>query len=194
MQITPNLLLIRHGQTDLNAAGILQGRMDSDLTALGRRQMAQARLWLLHGGFLQCAKLWSSSSARAVKAAAIIAGGERNPALHTDDRLQEADFGKFESHGAARVGPLVQEDGHLRAFPAGESEEEVKTRVLSWWNDAQLFRGTHIAVGHSISLWVLRSSLAQNAVYTDNCTAESPILTIYQIVRGRETRVEIACQ
>jgi broad specificity phosphatase PhoE len=34
------LLLVRHGQTDANAARLIQGRRDPDLTDLGRRQAA----------------------------------------------------------------------------------------------------------------------------------------------------------
>ena len=32
------LILVRHGQSEANAAGLLLGRLDSPLTELGRRQ------------------------------------------------------------------------------------------------------------------------------------------------------------
>ena len=48
--IYPDLLILRHGETEWNLAGRMQGAMDSPLTAKGRAQAAaQARLLARHG-------------------------------------------------------------------------------------------------------------------------------------------------
>lgn len=41
-----DLLLVRHGQSEANRDGVMQGRLDSSLTELGRRQAQAAGRWL----------------------------------------------------------------------------------------------------------------------------------------------------
>src|SRR6476646_5188364 len=78
------LVLVRHGQSEGNARGILQGRMDFGLTDLGRAQ-AEATARYLAGG-RKVERLRSSPLTRAMETAQPIAAAlglevEPEPAL-----------------------------------------------------------------------------------------------------------------
>ena len=97
------LLLLRHGETEANAAGILQGQSESDLTARGRRQ-AQ-----LLGAALKpridriretvAPLIYTSDLRRAVETAEAVAdgvGGGSALTLKRDPRLRERRLGPFQ--------------------------------------------------------------------------------------------------
>ena len=90
--MTTRLLLVRHGETDGNAAGQAQGRRDVPLNATGRRQAA-ARAEALRADTL--AAVVSSPSARCVETAGAIAA-PHGLAVRTDPRLQELDQGTLD--------------------------------------------------------------------------------------------------
>jgi broad specificity phosphatase PhoE len=80
------LLLVRHGQTDANAQGLLLGRQDPPLSALGRRQAAAlARV------VPASARIVSSSLRRALETAE--AFGRQ---VDVDDRWIELDYGTLD--------------------------------------------------------------------------------------------------
>ena len=110
------IVLVRHGQTAANAAGLLQGRVDPPLTDLGRRQ-AEAAATALPAE----ARVVSSPLLRARQTAEILAGG---PAVTTDERWIELDYGTFDGRAAADVPAEVWDrwraDPHF-APPGGES-------------------------------------------------------------------------
>ena len=87
------LLLIRHGQSEGNVAGRIQGQAEYPLSALGReqaRRLAQ-RLAAEHDGI---AAVYTSSLGRAVETAEILAQAVGVPVI-PDDRLQEYDAGEL---------------------------------------------------------------------------------------------------
>ena len=87
------LLLIRHGQSEGNAARRIQGQAEYPLNALGReqaRRLAQ-RLAAEHDGI---AAVYTSSLGRAVETAEILAQAVGAPVV-PDDRLQEYDVGEL---------------------------------------------------------------------------------------------------
>ena len=90
---TRSILLVRHGQSEWNAVRRWQGRADTPLTALGRRQavLASRELALLP----PFGAVWSSSLSRASETASIIAA-ELGLAVSTDDRLAESDAGEWQ--------------------------------------------------------------------------------------------------
>jgi broad specificity phosphatase PhoE len=83
---------LRHGQTDWNAQGRIQGHTDVPLNATGLTQ-AQAAAERLIGHGIGC--VVSSPLARAGKTAAIVAERLQLP-LHVDSDLKERHFGAFE--------------------------------------------------------------------------------------------------
>jgi probable phosphoglycerate mutase len=131
----PALLCIaRHGETDWNQQGILQGWTDVTLNAQGRRQ-ARA----LAGDFdpLGFAAIWSSPLIRARETAEIIAPLIRLPTPRCHDGLMERHFGIFQGvpkSELAELNPVELQlilkrnpDGH---FEGGESMDGFADRVL----------------------------------------------------------------
>ena len=84
------IYIIRHGQTELNSRGVLQGRSDHALNETGIAQAREAAEKLRGISF---SAVWSSPLVRALQTAQIIAPG-LTP--NVDDRLIEMDYGPYE--------------------------------------------------------------------------------------------------
>jgi broad specificity phosphatase PhoE len=83
------LVLVRHGQSELNAAGCLAGRLDTPLTPLGRAQAA--RLGAALAAFGQPDRVVSSPLQRALQTAQAISA-----TVTVDDRWIELDYGPYD--------------------------------------------------------------------------------------------------
>ena len=83
------LILVRHGRTPANAAGLLQGRLNHDLDELGERQ-AQAVARMVEST-LPVDAVIASPLKRAQQTAAAF-----GPPVETDDRWLEVSYGKYE--------------------------------------------------------------------------------------------------
>ena len=152
----PDLWLMRHGQTEWNAAGRMQGHMDSPLTALGRTQAArQARIMapvLADPGIARIA----SPLGRAVQTAGIVFG-ERPYA--TDPRFREISVGAFEGRTRpeleAAFPELFAESwlGWYDRAPGGERLDGLRARVTAALSDLS---GTAAIVCHGITLRMIR--------------------------------------
>ncbi len=139
MNGSPNHLdiwFIRHGQTDWNKQGRVQGASDADLNALGRLQ-AQALGRRLHGEEFDA--VWSSDLRRA-RYTAGYAFPEAQLAL--DERLRELHAGDQEglllselSPAALAVREAFAAGDTTVAAPGGESYGQVIQRVRSWLGD-----------------------------------------------------------
>jgi len=111
------LLLVRHGETDWNADGRLQGQTDRPLSDYGRRQ-ARKLAEALEGEELEA--IYSSDLARARETAEIV--GERlGLPVELDPELREKDWGTWEGLTA------VERD---RVEFAGESTQAHQERIL----------------------------------------------------------------
>lgn len=86
------LLLVRHGETDWNADGRLQGQTDRPLSEFGRRQARQLAEELA-GEELDA--IYASDLARARETAQIVAEGLGLP-VALDPDLREKDWGNWE--------------------------------------------------------------------------------------------------
>ena len=111
------LLLVRHGETDWNADGRLQGQTDRPLNDYGRRQARLLAEELAHEG-LQA--IYSSDLARAQETAEIV-GLRLGLPVALDADLREKDWGTWEGLSA------VERD---RTEFVGESTEEHQERIL----------------------------------------------------------------
>jgi broad specificity phosphatase PhoE len=110
-------LLVRHGETDWNADGRLQGHTDRPLSDYGRRQ-AQRLAEELEGEQLEA--IYSSDLSRARETAEIV--GERLALpVELDPDLREKDWGNWEGLNA------VERD---RVEFVGESTEAHQERML----------------------------------------------------------------
>lgn len=115
--------LLRHGQTDLNAQGVLQGSIDAPLNQLGRAQAGLAADTLADFGIRQ---IVSSPQRRARETADIVAD-RLGVAISENPDLRERDWGIFEgklwdTHSESGEG--VETYANLRQR-AGHAFEEI---------------------------------------------------------------------
>lgn len=111
------LLLVRHGETDWNADGRLQGQTDRPLSDFGRRQARRLAEELADE---QLEAIYSSDLSRARETAEIVADGLGLPVV-LDPDLREKNWGTWEGLTA------VERD---RVEFVGESTEEHQVRIL----------------------------------------------------------------
>ncbi len=125
------LLLLRHGQSEWNAAGRWQGAADSPLTHLGRTQARETGSLLRSLG-IDFSALWSSDLQRAAETALLIGtelglGGQK-----VDARLRESEAGEWQGLTQSEI--EAQWPGYLAAHrrpPSFEEFESVAERALS---------------------------------------------------------------
>ena len=84
------LYFIRHGETEWNVSGRIQGQLDSDLTEAGIQSIIRLKRQLTS---IECHDVFSSPSGRALKTANILFP---NKTIKTDKRLLEMNMGQFE--------------------------------------------------------------------------------------------------
>jgi broad specificity phosphatase PhoE len=133
------LLLIRHGESEGNAADRIQGVRDEPLTATGRAQ-ATALAQRLRQGY-DIGAIYSSSLSRARQTADIIAAALGLPVI-CDDRLQEYDCGVvtglcFEEVQAQypEIARRWVEDSWKVPIPGEEGNEAFQQRVWTAMGD-----------------------------------------------------------
>ena len=150
------LVLIRHGPTEWNEIGRVQGHTDIPLSEAGR---ARVKSWRAPAEFL--AHHWIASPlARARETAEILAG--RAPAL--EPRIAEMHWGEWEGETLenlrARYGDaMVENEAKGLDFRAagGESPRDVCARIATFFADRAALRQDTIAVSHK---GVIRAALA----------------------------------
>ncbi|HUC90733.1 MAG TPA: histidine phosphatase family protein [Paenibacillus sp.] len=122
--------LIRHGKTEWNALGRIQGQTDIPLNEEGKRQ-AEALALRLSGEERRWDAIVSSDLRRAADTASIIAARLGIPHLPSDTRLRERFFGEVE--GTTEEERLHRWGPDWRMADAGqESDESVQARGLAF--------------------------------------------------------------
>ncbi|TSC82047.1 MAG: putative phosphoglycerate mutase [Parcubacteria group bacterium Gr01-1014_20] len=121
------IFVIRHGQTELNKKGIINGHIDDVLAPEGIEQAKNAAPFLPK----TIKHIYSSSLARAKETAKIL-NETLNVPVTFHDELREVNFGILNGT------PFLDEHKKRHKMlnydwrPSGESFEEVKTRVLKF--------------------------------------------------------------
>jgi len=151
--------VLRHGETEWNRLGKLQGRQDSPLTALGRAQAAaMGRAISALAGQTDDLELWSSPLGRARETAAIVACAlDRKPeTIRCDARLQEIDYGTWTGRTFTEIKRDEPEvwaqryrDKFRNPLPGGDSYVDALARARSWAAERDVAT-RHVVVGHGV--------------------------------------------
>lgn len=146
------LYIVRHGQTELNSAHVLQGSVDAPLDERGIEQAEAAARALAERGIV-FSHVFSSPLTRAVQTAGIIAP---DAPMETDDRLLEMHYGPFEGADLTNLPP------ELKTFfsdfvhnPAPEGMEQlgdVVVRVGSFIEELRGMEGNVLISTHAIAM------------------------------------------
>lgn len=189
------IYLLRHGQTEWNREGRLQGRLDSALTDLGRSQAAMMAD-VLHRelGDGSAVRLLSSTQPRALATAAFVAERLDLP-VEREPRLVELTMGSWDGRTRAEVEAewpdalqgAGERNWHLFA-PDGETIPRIRARVGAWLNEP---RGPTIVVAHGFTGKILRAlylGLDDEAVLA----MEDPQHAVFRLQGGEVRRLDVA--
>mmetsp|Transcript_24825 Transcript_24825/g.54461 ORF Transcript_24825/g.54461 Transcript_24825/m.54461 type:complete len:245 (+) Transcript_24825:118-852(+) len=153
-----HLVLVRHGETQWNAEGRMQGQLDIALNDVGRQQARNVAKYLVHCGLADhIGAVVSSDLSRAKETADLIAEVCPNPTRRMDSRLREVNTGDLQ--GLLVKDEAVQKQAHAVkgawdngdftcAYPGGESAEVAMRRGLQGLEDATRLGPIVLVVAH----------------------------------------------
>lgn len=156
--------LVRHGETEWNQLGKMQGWSDVPLNEKGRRQAQALRAWLVQHRF---DGVYSSDLSRAAQTAWLAYGEARlTPAL------REAHFGHWEGGSWLERedirSALINFDSF--AAPGGENATQVKQRLGDFLG--ALPRGRHLCFSHGGAIRaIMRQVGADQRIHNCSVTA-----------------------
>lgn len=157
----PVIYLVRHGETEWNASGRYQGRLDSPLTSRGIRQ-AEAFGRRLISSTGRVDGMYASPLGRVRHTTAIIRSFGNYPDVQWDARLEEVSVGSWDGLTAidiealwpGRLDGCTPFDWFFRS-PDGESYDDALARVRSWLTE---LNGTIVAVSHGLTSRLIRGA------------------------------------
>ena len=146
------MILVRHGETLHNVAGVAQGWGDSDLSDRGRQQVARLAERLAS---FEADALYSSPLNRALTTAEKISQSTGLPIQQLDD-LREMNYGRWEGQKFLEV-RKTDEKNYQRwvtddefACPDGESHAQVRARIVAALNQVTQKRAILVTHGTAI--------------------------------------------
>ena len=187
------LYLVRHGRTEANASGLLQGRIDLPIDEVGRAQAAAVTSVVPNVDRVVC-----SPSLRARQTAEVFGV---QPEL--DDRWLEMDYGDFDGVAMADVPRDMWAEWITNADfrpPGGESLQEMGDRVFAACDDLLEAARTEdiVVVSHATPIkaamaWALgvdvtitwRSQIDQASITKIMIRDRGPALHAFNIVPAR---------
>ncbi|WP_425835828.1 histidine phosphatase family protein [Streptomyces fractus] len=136
----PTLILVRHGRSTANTAGVLAGRTPG--VALDERGAEQAARLPERLADLPLAEIVSSPLQRCRETVAPLLAARPELTLRTDEGISECDYGDWSGRKLAELAdePLmkvVQQHPTAAAFPGGESMRQMQHRAaeaVREWN------------------------------------------------------------
>ena len=127
------LILTRHGETEENAAGILQGHLPGKLSVTGIKQAKKVALRLKDEKF---DIIYSSDLARAANTAKEIAKYHPNTQIKFVENLRERNFGELEGKKGSDFGWGAKDKKEDRIQPKeGETMEDVYKRAETFLHE-----------------------------------------------------------
>ena len=187
----PTIYYIRHGETEWNAEGRLQGAQDIPLNDLGRQQAAfaggiLADLFARDGRSEQSLAFVASPLGRARLTMELVRDTLRLPPgdYAVDDRLREIGYGDWEGSTLSEMrqaDPVVfaarESDKWTVPPPGGESYASVQMRMSDWYD--QLTADT-VAVAHGGTARALMVALGiETSASAANLTIEQGAVYVF---------------
>lgn len=148
----PPLFVLRHGETEWNRAGRLQGWQDSPLTATGRAHAARQGDILRE--VLTGNERWVASPLGRAVHTAQIAGAPKD--LAHDARLREIDMGAWTGLSSAQIAaerPDLEGFARYEAIPQGETIAQLTRRVAAFLAEQD---APTVIITHGITSRILR--------------------------------------
>ena len=194
------LILVRHGESEWNRAGRIQGQVNSPLTDLGISQ-AGAISDYLSGIFLnQELEIYSSPLERAIQTAQIIAKGidHLSSEVIIEERLNDFNLGEISgTYGWDKVAEIFPEQAQLRLqdpmrfHPSGgESGAKFEARLRSLMEEMKGDDTTKLLVSHGIVNKFIRG-IYKNISGKEMINLGESQNTIYCLEHGDETEIKI---
>ena len=194
------LILVRHGESEWNRAGRIQGQVNSPLTDLGISQ-ARAISDYLSGIFLnQELEIYSSPLERAIQTAQIIVKGidHLSSEVIIEERLNDFNLGEISgTYGWDKVAEIFPEQAQLRLqdpmrfHPSGgESGAEFEARLRSLMEELMGDDKTKLLVSHGIVNKFIRG-IYKNISGKEMINLGESQNTIYCLEHGDETEIKI---
>ena len=149
----PKIWFLRHGQTEWNAEGRIQGRLNSDLTAQGRadaRKQAALIAPFVAAVAAGPGGIYASPQGRAQDTARIALNGH---GYAVDARLAEINTGEWEGRLRSELAEASSDIETYASAPGGEGMAALEARVQSFLD---ALTGPSIIVSHGILGKVLR--------------------------------------
>lgn len=170
--------IFRHGQTDWNKEGRLQGHSDIELNTTGIEQAINLKQKFINLKLTELIKeVYTSDLKRAHKTCSLIF--ENSPII-LEPKLREMNIGKLEGVSKQELQSILGENfieiltgPHDFQFPDGESKFEQKERMVNTLLDIhQKSKASHIAIsthGGSMARVLEKCHNFPKNHYLDNC-------------------------
>ena len=194
------LILVRHGESEWNRAGRIQGQVNSPLTDLGIDQAKAIRDHLSGILLNQELEIYTSPLDRAIQTAEIIAQGIDHPSskIIIEERLNDFSLGEISgTFGWDKVAEIFPKQAQLRLqdpmrfHPSGgESGAEFEARLRSLLEDLMDESSLKLVVSHGIVNKFIRGIL-KNISGKEMVQLGESQNTIYRLEEGEETEIKI---
>ncbi|WP_300392268.1 histidine phosphatase family protein [Fusobacterium sp.] len=161
------LILVRHGQTDMNKDQLYYGKIDVPINEVGREQAKKACENLINLK-IDYDKIYSSNQIRAYETATIV--NYKNIEIEKNEKIQEMNFGIFEGLKYKDVMEkfpeemeLLKKDWKTYSYITGESPFQLQKRVVEFLNSIDKSKNnlvvTHWGVICSLLSWLFSNEL-----------------------------------
>lgn len=176
------IFLVRHGETDWNLKGKIQGNTDIELNKTGIKQAYELSNKMLEKNY-KFSKIYSSPQKRALQTAKILSENTNIECIVVD-KLKEMNLGKWEGLAWSEVRenyPLEYKEWFVKRrytkTPNGESYEDMLERVLDSLykiiddNSDNIVIVTHSAVIMSLQCYITNTDFDKMTKFrTDNAS------------------------
>jgi broad specificity phosphatase PhoE len=155
------LVIVRHGETEENRLGIVQGYKRGSLSELGKKQAAEVAIKLKNEKFTA---IYSSDLKRCRDTVESIASYHKENIVHYTEALREMSIGNIDKYTIRLPKKLLKYGFRIATFlnlkaPGGESWKSMLKREVALLNSLydQYPNGTVLLITHSITMQAINS-------------------------------------